>query len=164
MAKQIAIKRDDLSPIAKKLLEEIKSNKEKLNELLTINESKFNVTKDFYYNPNNQNSSVELENANLKTLIEVTAFLNEKKKNYDDAAEMLELNNYPEWNWMGFTWYQWIEDIKIHISQIDSQKQISSLQKRLRQLTNVLPEEVRIALALNGIEINALEDEGDLPF
>lgn len=164
MVKGIAIKRDDLSPIAKKLLEEIKSNKEKLNELLTINESKFNVTKDFCYNPNNPNSSVELENANLKTLIEVTAFLNEKKKNYDDAAEMLELKNYPEWNWMGFTWIQWIEDIKIHISQIDSQKQISSLQKRLRQLTNVLPEEVRIALALNGIEINELEDEGDLPF
>lgn len=164
MAKEIAIKRDDLSPIAKQLLEEIKSNKEKLNELLNKNERKFNVTRDFYYNPSNPNSSVELENANLKTLIEVAAFINEKKKNYDDAAELFELKQYPEWIWMGFTWNQWIEDIKIHISQIDSQKQISDLQKRLRQLTNVLPEEVKIVLALNGIEISSLEDEAQIPF
>lgn len=109
------------------------------------------VNRAFLYNPNNQYSSVHIGgNQNVTELIEVASFIAHKESNYKTAATLiLGLNTYPEWKWLGHTSDQWLQDIKTQLKTIDSQNQMDQIERRLMELNEVLPLDVKKWAVLN---------------
>jgi len=132
-----------LSEIDQQIVDEINNLISKSKEI-EDNEVKFKCNRNFRYNPTNHMTEVDIQNASINQLIDVTSFITAKSREYQNAAEsVLGLAAYPEFNWMGFTYEQWIYDIQNAISGKDKESQKMAIKARLQDLISVLPEDVR---------------------
>lgn len=139
----IKIENFELSPLDNKIVSEINDLIEKVKQY-EKDEIQFKVNRNFRYNPGNSMTEINIQNASISELIDITSFINFKSREYEKAAEeILGLSNYPAFTWLGFTSDQWFYDIQNVIANAEKQNQKLSIELRLKELLSVLPEDVK---------------------
>lgn len=104
----------------------------------------------------NDSINIHVESS-VQKLICIVAFLRDKEKAYDEAANVLAVANVPEFTWGGYAVSDWTEDIKTRIGKI----QIASKKKKLEVLKARLKAIVSPELNAQ-MELEAIENELDL--
>jgi uncharacterized membrane protein YjdF len=81
------------------------------------------------------NSSINLNTVSkVDELIKIASFLISKKEAYESAAKLMQVENVPEFKWMGFVVEDWIHDIKNKIDRIQlsvKETRLNTLEQRL---------------------------------
>jgi hypothetical protein len=67
-------------------------------------------------NPTNVNVRAA---TNIALLIDILGEITAKGEQYNKAATMLGLTQYPSFNWQGYSYESWLFDIKLRIEQIN---------------------------------------------
>jgi uncharacterized protein (UPF0303 family) len=81
-------------------------------------------------------------------LLKILGFLITKKNEYDTAAKMLGLKTYPVFEWGGFTFEAWKNDIEIQVVTITKTNELETLNTTVKELTQHLSSDTRILAAL----------------
>lgn len=88
--------------------------------------------------------------SNIRNLVCIAAFLKEKEKSYQEAAETLGVEA-PAFTWGGHSVKEWLEDLKLRINKI----QIASKRKKLETLENrlnaIISPELKAKMELEAI-------------
>lgn len=88
--------------------------------------------------------------ANIKKLLDIAAFLKNKKFSYEDIAHDLEVDA-PSFTWAGYPLEDWLSDIKSRIAKI----QIATKRKKLEvfenRLNSIISPELRAEMELEAI-------------
>lgn len=135
----------------KKTLDLIKEVTRQKAEITKIEKPNWRTNCSFSYHENRQNEAINLHvETNVKTLICIAAFLQDKESSYKKAAESLGVES-PDFTWNGYSVTDWIEDLKMRINkiQIESRKKkLATLETRLNAL---ISPEMRAELELEAI-------------
>ena len=84
-----------------------------------------------------------------RKLVEILAFLNEREKNYDEAAKELGVN--ANFTWLGFTKDDWKKDIMTRVSILQLAKRKAELAELEKKLNGILSPELRAKMELEYI-------------
>lgn len=112
------------------LIEEI--NKRKA-EIAKLDKPRPVTNLSFSYNEGDRPINLNVE-SNVKNLICMAAFLQEKEKSYKDTATALGVEEVPAFTWSGYAAKDWIEDIKNRINKVQiglKKKKLEALETRL---------------------------------
>ena len=134
----------------KKTLELIAQVKQKREEIARLDKPRYK-TNCLMRHQDGSLSNLHVE-ADLRRLIECTAFLEAFAHAYAEAAKTLGLTDAPEFTWQGYTLADWLGDIKARIGKIQIQarrKQLETMEARLRKL---ISPEMQAELELADIE------------
>lgn len=88
----------------------------------------------------------------LPTLISIVSFLMDRQNSYNTAAQILGVDDAPDFKWCGFTVKEWTEDVKTRVGkvQLDQKKrQLEALESRLEKIVS---PELRAEMELQAIE------------
>lgn len=89
---------------------------------------------------------------NVRNLICIAAFLVEKERAYNEAAQILGIDDPPKFSWQGSSSADWHEDIKTRINKIQigaKKKKLEALEARLNA---IISPELKAQLELEAIE------------
>lgn len=148
--------------ISTELTQKVKENYDLINQELekisAIHDQTYKTSCNFRYNPTNSYSEVCIDDCTeIKSLINVYAFVKNKEQDYTDAANELKIKTAPLFKWCGYRVEDWKHDIELRITILTQKEKIDKLKKWQRKLEDFLSEEDK----LNGM----LEELGqDLPF
>ncbi len=81
----IKIENFELSPLDNKIVSEINDLIEKVKQY-EKDEIQFKVNRNFRYNPGNSMTEINIQNASISELIDITSFINFKSREYEKAA------------------------------------------------------------------------------
>lgn len=134
-----------------KVLELIKDVKRRKEELGRIERPAWRTNCSFSYIEGSASTfNIQVLNS-VSDLVKIHAFLIEKKKAYDESAKVLEVNSLPKFQWNGFSFEDWTEDIRMRINKI----QIGSKRKKLEEietrLNAIVSPELRAQMELEAI-------------
>lgn len=88
---------------------------------------------------------------NVGTLIAIAAFLRDRDRGYEEAAEALEVESAPDFVWGGFTVADWLYDIKTRIDQLQIESKRKKLDTLEKRLDAVISPELRREMELEQI-------------
>ena len=108
----------------------------------------------FKYNPHANWEERIFHIDDISKLIEISSFLISKQTGYVNATKVLELNQYPEFKWMGYTVEEWVHDIKLRIEDISNSEKFHKLVSYKKQLEEYQSKEMKAAILLKEIEDN----------
>jgi len=136
----------------KTTLELIKKVKEQKAEIAKIERPSYRTNNSFTYVEGNMSNAVNLnvEN-NVKNLICIIAYLQEKLASYNKAAESLAVESVPEFTWQTFSVADWMADVKLRINKLQigaKKKKLEALEERLNK---IISPELRAELELEAI-------------
>lgn len=136
----------------KKTLELIAQVKQQKAEIAKAEKPAYKTNCTFSYIEGKMSDAVNIHvESNVKNLICIAAFLQEREKSYVEAAKVLGVETPPEFNWNGSTVKEWIDDIKMRISKIQigaKRKKLEALEERLNK---IISPELRAELELEAI-------------
>jgi len=89
--------------------------------------------------------------SSVTTLIDIAAFLRERKRAYEEAASALEVEA-PPFVWDGFSVEDWLADIKTRIDKIQIAAKKKKLETLETRLNSIISPELRRELELQRIE------------
>lgn len=122
---------------------------EGLQALQKIGSQKMVTSGMFTYTPNNSVRSINIHTStDLAELIGVCSFLMEKYNAYNKAAEMLEIDRYPVFQWLGYSYEAWMSDLKLRVSIIMHDKTRRDLLEQKKVLESFLTDEDRLEQVL----------------
>jgi hypothetical protein len=139
-----------------------KTDQKTLDLITEVNRQKAEITKiekpnwrtncSFSYIEGRKGDAVNLHvESDVRSLICIAAFLQEKEASYQAAALTLGVESPPHFSWDGFNVADWLEDIKMRINKI----QIASKKKKLEtleaRLNAIISPELRASLELEAI-------------
>jgi hypothetical protein len=126
----------------------------KLAKVKNITESPYKTNGEFRFNPAyTGNAAINIHKlTDLSLLIGILAAIQNHWKNYNNAAETLELATYPAFEWCGFSYEAWKHDIEIRKEIITQHETIKKLKTAKEKLQQFLTEEDRLAITLKEIE------------
>lgn len=131
---------------------------QKLDELQVATDSDFKTSCRFRYNPNNDYSTVRIDEcSDLESLIHVHAFLTQKERAYQESAEKLEIKEFPLFKWCGYKIDDWCHDIKLRLNVLTHYHSRQKLIKWKDRLSELLTEEDKVKNIIS-------EFKEDLPF
>lgn len=87
----------------------------------------------------------------IALLISILGFLITRKKEYDEAADKLDLGTFPVFQWSKYPLDAWENDIKTQISLITHSTEIEKLTKLKDELSKYVSEEDRVMSILKQI-------------
>lgn len=135
----------------KKTLELIVEVNRQRAEISKIEKPNWKTSCSFSYVEGN-NSTINLHvESNVRNLIKIVAFLQNREKSYNQASKDLGVENAPEFTWNGFSVADWIEDVKMRINKIqiaDKKKKFETLEARLNA---IISPELRAEIELEKI-------------
>ena len=141
-----------------KTLDLIKEIKRRKDEIAKISKPSWLTNCNFSYSSGGgplRGDVINLQvEANVKNLISIAAFLQEKEESYNRIAKLLEVEDVPDFTWDGFSVAAWITDIKSRINKVqigEKKKKLEALEARARSV--ISPELQR------ELEIAAIMDE-----
>jgi hypothetical protein len=103
--------------------------------------------------PDSNTGSVNISKVlNVTLLISILGFLMTRKKEYDAAAEHLELNPFPVFMWSKYPLDAWENDIKAQINVILHSSELEKLTKLKNELSKYVSEEDRVNELLKQLE------------
>lgn len=71
----------------------------------------------------------------VKTLIQIASFLQDREESYKKTVALLEVEAAPDFTWSGFMVKEWLEDIKARINKVQigtKKKQLEALEARAK--------------------------------
>lgn len=90
-------------------------------------------------------AAISIFNSNgVEWLLKCLATLERFKKEYEEAAQSMELTTYPVMSWQGYPVDSWISDIKNRIKLVSNAGQIAQLNQSKVELTSFLSQEDRL--------------------
>lgn len=90
----------------------------------------------------------------IKDIICMAGFLIEKKRSFEEAAKILSVENPPIFTWNGFTFEDWIADLKLRITKIQINTKRKKLETLEDRLNSIISPELR-----NEIELEKITEE-----
>lgn len=145
----------------KKTATAVTSADKKVKELFQIVQNKkaalanaskpcWNTSCSFGYSANSVHDRINIQTVqDVRKLIEMAAFINERSKGYNEAAKELGLEK--EFSWLGFTPLEWKKDLQIRVDQlnfVEKNKELNTLETRLNSLVS---PELKAAMELEEI-------------
>lgn len=85
-----------------------------------------------------------------RKLVEILAFLKDRKKSYTEAAE--ELNVKANFTWLNFTVEEWTKDLKTRVSVIQLSKRKAELAELEIRVNTVMSPELRARMEMEALE------------
>lgn len=89
--------------------------------------------------------------SNVKNLILIAAFLQDKELSYKKAATALGVENPGEFTWGGSPVADWIDDLKLRIAKIQIEAKKKKLELLESRLNAVISPELRAEMELEAI-------------
>ena len=136
----------------KKTLELIKEVQRRKEEIAKAEKPAWKTNCSFSYNEGSATLPINLQvESNIKTLVNIAAFLRDKEDSYVDMAQELGVIDAPEFTWNGSPVADWISDIKSRINKVqiaNKKKQLETLETRLAAIVS---PELRAELELEAI-------------
>lgn len=100
----------------------------------------------FRYSANSAHDSTNIRTVtDTRKLVDMFAFLIDRKDKTDSASEQLGVNY--DFKWLGFTVDEWKEDIKTRINQIkikEKRKELDTYEKKLNKISPELKEQLEL--------------------
>lgn len=123
------------------------------NKLKKVGDANFKTNGKFRYTPNVNGTVVDITSCkDIARLIELVSFLNSKKSGYDNAATKdLKLTEYPIFNWLGYAYEEWIEDVKLRVDIINYKDKFDALNKAERDLAGFMNEDTKADRLLDSL-------------
>lgn len=88
--------------------------------------------------------------SNLKNLINIVAFLQQKETAYNVAAKTLSVEA-PAFEWGGFKVSDWVEDVKTRLNKVQIATKRKKLEALETRLNSIISPELRAELELEAI-------------
>lgn len=101
----------------------------------------------FRYNEGISNTIDIMTIRDSRKLIEILVFLKERSKNYKEAASELGIDN-PNFTWLGFTYDEWFNDLKIRSNFLNIAKRKAELADLEARLNRIVSPEQRAKMEL----------------
>ena len=138
----------------KKTLELIKEVQRRKDEISQVEKYHAITNCSFSYIEGSAKDVVNLHvERDIKKLINIAAFLIERKKAYINAwLNVLKVKDAPDFDWAGFSVEDWISDIKARIDKIQITSKKKSLEKLEKRLNAIVSPELRAEMELQSIE------------
>ena len=135
--------KNDLRGTIKALIE----RKEALKQIENVS---FKTNGEFRWNPQyTANAPIQIQKTtDLGLLISIYSYIKKASDAYENAAEELNLSNYPAFTWLNFTWDAWKHDLKLRVALIQKETTSRELTKQINQLEGFLSEDDLLAQAL----------------
>ncbi len=96
----------------------------------------------FGFSPNSLSDRVNIQEVtDTRKLIEIYAFLLERKEKYETAATALGLEN--KFTWLGFTVEEWKSDLQVRVNQINLTKKRKELKELEARVNSLLSEDLK---------------------
>lgn len=135
-----------------KMQEKLQTIDAKLKAIKYVTGSEYKTNGKFKFNPVTQYEILIHRHTDLVGLLNILGFINTKHSEYEKAAEIAGLKKYPVFQWLGFNYDAWVNDLKIRIAQISVHEEITNLEIAKRELQKFLTEEDRLAMILKKYE------------
>ncbi len=113
-------------------------------EIQTIEKYSYITNCSFSFDPDSGNKRHNLQVVPINTLIDILGFLIEKRNAFLEAKKMLNLDNKYQFEYMGFSFEDWYNDIQSRISKItitEKRKKLQTIEEKLNSLLS--PEKKR---------------------
>lgn len=128
----------------------------KLKALKVITDSNAKTNGEFRFNPAyTGNAPIRIYTlTKVSALLSILGYLTAKNNEYNAAAELAKLEQYPAFTWLDYTYDDWKHDLLQRIAIVNSHKTKKRLEKAKAQLQEFLTKEDRLAIFLkeNGLE------------
>lgn len=133
-----------------KILDLIKLSKEKKDAISKVEKSSWKTNCSFAYEPESS-ARINIQTvSDVNVLVSIVAHLMYKHDFFDQACELLSVNQV--FKWMGFSCDDWISDIKTRINKIQISKEKSELASIENRLGALISPELRAELELKELE------------
>lgn len=129
------------------LVEIVKKRKEEINK---AEKPQWNTNMSFGYTEDTSSRTNLQTVIDLKQLISIVAFLNEKEKSFNEAAT--ELGVEAKFKWLDFSVAEWKADIALRISKIQISKKKKELEVFESKLNGLISPELKRKLDLEALE------------
>ena len=127
----------------------IKGLNDKINDIKIMTNKPLLTSGMFKFATQQQSDGINIRKlSNIEMLLKILGFLITKKNEYDTAAKMLGLKTYPVFEWGGFTFEAWKNDIEIQVVTITKTNELETLNTTVKELTQHLSSDTRILAAL----------------
>jgi len=118
-------------------------------EIASAERGTFVTNGDFRYSNGGQSFQIQTIR-HLNQLQEIAAFLVGKQKDYAEAGKLLGIDT--EFTWMGATFNQWINDLKVRAVQVELVNRKEKLAKLESKLLRIASPEFLAELELEAIK------------
>lgn len=126
--------------------------KEKRTEIDKATNGSWKTSCEFRYSPNSLHDKTDIRLvAHTSKIVEMYAFLIQRKKGVEDAAKQLGIPNF-NFKWLGFTIEEWFEDFSIRVNQLTIETKKRELNEIELKLNRLISPELRAEMELNDIE------------
>ena len=103
-----------------------------------------------YLEGSSQTTNLQVE-SDVRKLIGIAAFVEEKHASYASAASSLSVESPPAFTWCGFSREDWIEDIKTRLMKIQIAAKRRKLEVLEERLNSIISPELRAQIELEAI-------------
>jgi hypothetical protein len=113
-------------------------------EIQTIEKYSYITNCSFSFDPDGANKRHNLQVVPIDTLVDILGFLIQKRDAFLEAKKMLALDNKYQFEYMGFSFEDWYNDIQSRISKItitEKRKKLQTIEEKLNSLLS--PEKKR---------------------
>ncbi len=127
----------------------IKGLNDKIDGIVNITNKPLLTSGVFKFGANQTDGGINIrKTSGITMLLKILGFLITKKNEYDSAAKVLGLKTYPVFEWGGYTFDGWKNDIEIQVATITNTNELETLKTTVKDLTQHLSSDTRILAAL----------------
>lgn len=122
-----------------------------LKEVKKATDTPYQTNGQFRWNPNyTNNEAIDIHKSkDVMLLVSIYASLNQKSNDYDLATKECNLDKYPIYKWMSYTWDAWKNDLKTRIALVSNDDVIKKLKENRKILEESLTKEQRLSKVLD---------------
>lgn len=127
--------------------------KQKKLEIAKSEKPSYKTNCSFVYIEGRLNDSINIHaEFDVRKLICMVAFIQEKEASYANAARTLKIDSPPPFTWNGYSANEWIEDLTMRIKKIQVGTERTKLEALLERLNKIISPELKAQLELEAIE------------
>lgn len=94
----------------------------------------------------------------LEELLLIHSFLLQKKEYYEQSANQLGLETFPQFKWNGYAFAAWNNDIQIRVAVVSSHDQRTKLEVAKKKLESFLTQDDQLKMALKELGFDSIEE------
>ena len=137
--------------VTSRLAKALASVDEALKAVKQASDSPYQTNGKFWWNPGYTKDSASIDihtTDDLMMLLCIYASVQEKSDSYERAAKECNLDKYPNYTWLSFSWAQWKNDLKTRIALVSNDTVIKKLQADKKILEENLSKDARLERVL----------------
>jgi len=141
---------DKIAATDQKTLDLIKEVARQKSEISKALEHRWQTNCNFSYQEDSPNVIVLHVEKDIRTLINIAAFLVSKEEGYMEVSAALGVEA-PPFTWKGFGVASWLEDVKMRINKIQIASKKAKLESLEDRLNKIISPELRAEMELEAI-------------